>query len=296
MDNNNEPQPQQPPQPPVQPGAPVGTPYQIPQKPSSNKKLIIWIGAAIGVLAAVGIATAVSIAVFSVSKEDYRKAYNQMNEVSSANYNLSSKLYSIQYGVSSSTDTKFNNDLKAVKEAVEKVREETKKLSELKATKVGEGKKKYDEFNEKLEKYLTFISDAATSIGDMREASVVCSEVRSSPTGSVESAKSMLEECKSALNKIRDTPNQDVKNYVKKITTEFDNLSSLMDKASNITDPYGSQYSEYSVLRNQTYEVQDNIRDAATDFGSDFEKHAKEVEVKDVANDYIDFLDEKARK
>ena len=151
MDNNNQPQQPQPTsQPPVQPDVSTGSPYQMPQSPK-NKKLFIWIGIGVGVLLIIGIVAAIIVAMTSVSKDDYRKAYSQMSELSSANSKLNSELSTLQYGLTSATETKFKNDIKSAEEAIEKVRKENEKLAELKAVKVGEGKKQYEEFSEKLE-------------------------------------------------------------------------------------------------------------------------------------------------
>ena len=155
MDNSNNPKPQQQPQAPQTPApAPQGpqmqgSPYQMPQ-PKSNKKLFIWIGIGVGVLAIIGIVVAIVISLTSVSKDDYNKAYSQMSDLSSANTSLYTEISTLQYNVSYATETKFNNDIKAAEEALEKVRSENEELSEMKAVKVGEGKKKYDELTKNL--------------------------------------------------------------------------------------------------------------------------------------------------
>ena len=146
MDNSNNPKPQQQPQAPQTPApAPQGpqmqgSPYQMPQ-PKSNKKLFIWIGIGVGVLAIIGIVVAIVVSFTSVSRDDYRKAYNQMSELSSANTSLNTEVSTLQYSVSSATETKFNNDIKAAEEALEKVRSENEELSEMKAVKVGKAKR-----------------------------------------------------------------------------------------------------------------------------------------------------------
>ena len=296
MDNNN-PQPQQPqaPQPPlsappIPQGAPVGTPYQMPQ-PKNNKKLFIWIGIGVGVILVIGIVIAIIVGLMTVSKDDYSKAYNQMSDLSSANSSLNTELSTVSYSVSSSTETKFNNDIKSAEEALEKVRSENEKLGELKAVKVGEGKKKYDEFSGKLDTNLTYTKNSLKSMKDLYGAAEPCdADVSSSDSRAYKSA---INECISALKKVANTPNEDVKAYIKSLTTEYENLASIIDKISAITDPYGAQYSQYTSLRDQSYDVQDNIRDAYTDFKSNIEKHSKEVSVKSEANDLLDFLSEK---
>ena len=235
---------------------------------------------------------AIVVSFTSVSRDDYRKAYNQMSELSSANTSLNTEVSTLQYSVSSATETKFNNDIKAAEEALEKVRSENEELSEMKAVKVGEGKKKYDEFNEKFDKYLTYIDEYLKSFKDLYTASKPCDA--DVDTSDVTAYKSALNECKSALDKVNNTPNKDVNTYIKSLSTEYDKLSSVVDKLSTITDPYGKQYDEYKTLRDQVYEVQENITNSYTDFKSNIEKHSKEAGVKDEADDLIELLSEKA--
>ena len=294
MDNNNQPQQPQPTsQPPVQPDVSTGSPYQMPQSPK-NKKLFIWIGIGVGALLLIGIVAAIIVAMTSVSKDDYRKAYSQMSELSSANSKLNSELSTLQYGLTSATETKFKNDMKSAEEAIEKVRKENEKLAELKAVKVGEGKKQYEEFSEKLENYLKYTEDATKSLKDLYDAAKPCDANVS--TSDVAAYKTALNECTSALKKVGNTPNEDVKTYVKSLATEYENLASIIDKLATITNPYGSQYDEYKALRDQTYKVQENIRNANTDFRSNIEKHSKEVSVKDQADTLVEFLSEKMRR
>ena len=294
MDNNNQPQQPQPTsQPPVQPDVSTGSPYQMPQSPK-NKKLFIWIGIGVGVLLIIGIVAAIIVAMTSVSKDDYRKAYSQMSELSSANSKLNSELSTLQYGLTSATETKFKNDMKSAEEAIEKVRKENEKLAELKAVKVGEGKKQYEEFSEKLENYLKYTEDATKSLKDLYDAAKPCDANVS--TSDVAAYKTALNECTSALKKVGNTPNEDVKTYVKSLAAEYENLASIIDKLATITNPYGSQYDEYKALRDQTYKVQENIRNAYTDFRSNIEKHSKEVSVKDQADTLVEFLSEKMRR
>lgn len=294
MDNNNQPQQPQPTsQPPVQPDMSTGSPYQMPQSPK-NKKLFIWIGIGVGALLLIGIVAAIIVAMTSVSKDDYRKAYSQMSELSSANSKLNSELSTLQYGLTSATETKFKNDMKSAEEAIEKVRKENEKLAELKAVKVGEGKKQYEEFSEKLENYLKYTEDATKSLKDLYDAAKPCDANVS--TSDVAAYKTALNECTSALKKVGNTPNEDVKTYVKSLATEYENLASIIDKLATITNPYGSQYDEYKALRDQTYKVQENIRNAYTDFRSNIEKHSKEVSVKDQADTLVEFLSEKMRR
>lgn len=263
--------------------------------PKNNKKLFLWIGIAVGAVLLIGATIAIIMAIFVVSKDDYRKAYGQMLEVSTVSYDLNSGSSSIQYGMESSTDTKFKNDAESTEKAIEKIRQENKKLADFKAVKFGEGKAKYEAFSKKLDEYLTFNSGLLTSATELREASVSCESATNEAMTSIDSAKAVIDECVSALKKVDGIPNEDMKVYSQKLVTEYDKLSSLVGDLAQITDPYGAQYEQYKSIRDQLYKVQENINDARTDFRSNLEKHAKDADINNSADEFLDFLDDKIR-
>lgn len=326
MDNNSQPQPPiqppispqpqpqpqaqpqapQPPQPPVPPQpvtpyqpAPGGATYQptpptTPAPGSSNKKMFLWIGIAAGVLLLVTIVIAVLVAIFSVSKAEYNKAYGQMSAVSSANYSLESQLSVIQYGITSSTDTKFSNDLEDTKGALAKVREEAEKLSDLKAVKIGEGKKQYEEYSEKLEKNLAYSADLIESIEDARGVLIVCEEIVKDSSSSV--VLKNIDGCVSGLEKLKSLSNADVKTYIKDITGEWQDYRTSFQTVVTLTDPYGSQYGQYQFAMNRAKAALSSVSDAKMDFNSNLAKHIKDASISDATDSYLDFLNEKFKK
>ena len=299
MDPNNQQQPVVPPAdtpsssapqattPPAAPQSPTGYSTSAPHDNKNPLKLILIIG---GALLVVGIVVAVLVSSLIVSKKDYQDAYSAYMDITSESFTLSSKISSLQYGLSSGTDTSFNNDYDAAKDAVEAMRQENKELSELRAVKVGDGKKQYETFNTKLEKYLDFADDVIVSLKDMRGASVTCDEAGDTLGDNVVAG---INDCLAALKKIGDTPNKDIQAYVTKMTTETERLLTLSKQMATITDPYGSQYDQYKSIRDQIYDVQDNLRDASTDFNSNFEKSIKNVDPEKASDEFEKFLAEK---
>ena len=299
MDPNNQQQPVVPPTdtpsssapqattPPAAPQSPTGYSTSAPHDNKNPLKLILIIG---GALLVVGIVAAVLMSFLTVSKKDYQDAYSAYMDITSESFTLSSKISSLQYGLSSGTDTSFNNDYDAAKDAVEAMRQENKELSELRAVKVGDGKKQYETFNTKLEKYLDFADDVIVSLKDMRGASVTCDKAGDTLGDNVVAG---INDCLAALKKIGDTPNKDIQAYVTKMTTETERLLTLSKQMATITDPYGSQYDQYKSIRDQIYDVQDNLRDASTDFNSNFEKSIKNVDPEKASDEFEKFLAEK---
>lgn len=269
---------------PVQPAA-----FTPPSK-GLNKKLIIIIACAVGGLVIVGVVIAVLIAVFSVSKKDYNAALDQYNELSSANYTLSSKVSTVTFGVDSSTDTTFDNDMDAAKKALDTVKSENAALAKLKAANIGESGAKYKAFNTKLEAYITHSTNLLSSLGDVRDAMLTCDKAGESSASTMIAA---IDTCVTDLGKVSNVADADVKEYIGKIKTEFTSLSSIFGQLSKITDPYGKQYDQYKSLRDQTYAVSDNLSNARSDFHSNLEKHSDAVDPKDAADDFSKFLESK---
>ncbi len=304
----DQPQPVVPPAQPVQPTPPV--PPQPPQfgaqppvmsqpsysmPPSSGKKKPLIIVAIIaGVLLILGALFVAYALLFYVSKDDYIEASAQYESLTTEANTLGTKLSSIQYSVGSGTDTVFKNDLAAAKEAISKVREENQEFSELKAVKIGEGKEKYQVFDAKLQAFLTFIDDSLTSFSDMRGAAVICDDTTYS-SSDADALKTAINKCVAALKEVNDTPNADVKEYVTRLQAEYEKLSSVVTQAATITDPYGAQYSQYTSLRDQMYDIQDTLADIPSDFTSNYEKHLKEVDVTEAREDLVDFLQSKSK-
>jgi hypothetical protein len=271
-------------------GGSVVPPSPVPAK-SSHKKLIIIIACAVGALLMIGVALVV-ITLFSVSKKDYSAALSQYNEVASATYTLDSKLSSLQYGVDSTTDTSFDNDMDAAEKAIAELRAENVALGKLKAVKVGEGATKYAAFTAKFDAYTTYVTNQLTSLDNMREASITC-EGSDTSSSSISAVKSALDECVAALQKVSDTPDADIKAFIAKLKEEYTKLSSVMGQLAAITDPYGDQYDQYKSLRDQVYDIGDNISNAETDFRSNLEKHSDAVSPKDAADELTKFLESK---
>lgn len=275
--------------------APVQTAPMQPQSSASggNKKLIILIASIAGGLLILGVAAAILIGFFTVSKKDYSAALSQYNDLASANYTLNSKLSSVQYGVDSTTDTSFSNDMDAAKKALAEVKTENEKLSKLKAVSIGEGNTKYKAFSAKLDTYLAYTNDLLTSLGNMRDAAVTCDD-SSSDSSSVSAIKAGIDACVEALDKVSDVPDADVKAFIVKIKDEYTNLSSVVGSLSAIKDPYGTQYDQYKSLRDQMYSISDNISNAQTDFQSNLEKHADAADPKSAADEFSKYLEDKA--
>ncbi|MBC7565027.1 hypothetical protein H7100_02225 [Candidatus Saccharibacteria bacterium] len=253
-----------------------------------KKKLIILISAIVGVIVLLGIAAIVVFGLLFPSKADYRSAAAQFNTVSAAYSDLNSDASRIQYDISgSTTDTEFTNDSDSVNKSLQTFKDESKKLSAMKAVKIGEGQKLYATYESKVNAYVTYANDIFTSVKSFRPVSKACDDV---------TTNTLLGECVTALNAIGDVPNADLKQFVTVIQTQYKAYLDVKTKVAAIKNPYGDQYDAYKALRDQGYDIQDKISAASSDLRSNLSKHSDEIDPATAANDLGKFLVNKSNK
>lgn len=283
------------------PQPPVTTPVQdnsvSPQAPKNKKPLVIAAIIAVVVVVLVIVVVILSSAL-SVSKADYREALNKYDDLRSANSTLASKVSSLSYGISTATDTSFKNNIEAVEEGLDEIKVENEELSKLKAVRVGEGAEVYKAFDEKLEAYLTYSNDLVESIKNVREPLVECNDATKAVSSSTDrsAAAAAIKVCTDKIDNIKSIPDKDMKTFIDTFGTSLEKLSTIINQLSGITDPYGAQYDQYKALRDQTYDAQDELRNASKDLTSNLQKHGKDVNPKEKAEDLSEFLVEKSSK
>lgn len=290
-------QPQAQPQPqfqPLQPSAPTPVAQAAPPASGGNKKkLIIIIASVVGVLVVAGIAIAVAFALFVPTKKDYEAASTQLDSIKSEAQALSSLGPDIEYSFLGSYDS-FNEHESSAKASITKIREESKKLSELKAMRYGEGADKYKAFDAKLQAYLTYLSDYLTSLSNSRGAIKTCS-ASSADASSSTALKNFVDSCVSALKSVGDIPNEPTKQLLSKLQTEFEKYSSLISQLAAITDPYGKQYTQFLSIRDKIQTVDDNIVKIQDDYTASVDKQVEELSLKDAVSNLTTLLQEKTR-
>lgn len=271
-------------------GAP-GTPEAPKQL---DKKKIITIAAIAGGVLLLAIAGIVAYTLFnSVSKEDYKAAVQQFNEVSSASSSLSSDVSGLSALTNSSSEEAFEEGIAEVDASIAKLKTENAELAKLKAVRVGEGADLYKTFNDKLTTYLGYGEGLVTSVKNLRPAFVTCRSTNEATDNAARATA--LEECATALEEVKTIPNAEMKAYVAAITKGYKEYASLYGQVAELTNPFGSQYEQYKTLRDQVYEVQDEISAASKTFSEDIEKKGDEVSVKESANALGDYLSEQQR-
>lgn len=278
------------PQPVAQPAA-----YAAPSAPgkSSSKNLIIALSIAGGLVLIGVIVVIVIVMLLTVSREDYAMAANQMNEVRTAASATSSDISSVQYGYKYNTDTEFNNNVDKMNKSLIALKDESAKLGELKAMQLGEGKEKYAAFDSKVQAFIEYSESVGKSLIDLRKTQTSCDTSGVSTTEGLSELNSSISVCLSALRSIESTPDKNVQEYITEYIKLTEDLQRVVSSLSGISDPYGSQYDQYTALRDQLYKIQDRATDLGSDYISNSEKRAREVDVKNEANALIQFLDSK---
>jgi len=266
--------------------AAAGAP-QAPKQPK-NKKIILIAAIAGGAVLLAIIGFVVFSLLTTVSKEDYRDAARQFNQVSLASSSLTSDSRSLGSATGSSSDTTFEESVSEAEASVAKLNEENKALSELKAVRVGEGAKLYSTFNDKLKAYTAYATELIASVKALRPAMVICNNV--SDAEDVAGRVAALKACSTALSDVKDIPNEQMNTYVVAIAKGYGEYAVVYEKTSALTNPFGAQYEEYKALRDQMNAAQDTISDASDTFSDALKARDAELSVKESADTLADYL------
>ncbi len=291
MDNNVN-QGQAPANPPVQPTQSAMTPSPAPKKGMSKGLLWGIIGGSIGlVLLIVGVILAV-VFLSGPTKKDYAQAVDQYKKISDEVFNINLKDSSLYYGLRSSTENSFKNDVEDINKSLDKIKQYNQELGEMKAVKKGPAKEPYDKFNTKVEKFVNYMKDFSNSILAFKEGFGKCDEALD---GGSSVTANTINKCAADLGEAeKKITNKTLKEYVAKFKSEMKNMAELYTKVKAIKNPYGSDYKTYSALKKQLYAAQDRMNDASKDFKSNIEKEIKEIDLKDESNELSSILRENA--
>jgi len=283
---------------PVTPTPPAeATPFTAgapePPKKANTKKIILIAGIAAGAVLLAIIGAILFFVFTTVSKEDYRAAASQFNEVSRSNSKLNSEVSTLSYSTDSATDSEFDETLTAAKDAIANVKTENEELSKLKAVRVGEGGKLYKAFEEKLNPYLAYAGDLVASVEKVRPAMVVCDAV--SGTSDAAARVTALKKCSEALGAVGQLPNAEFNTFIGGLKDSYAEYATTYEGISKLSDPYGDNYEQYKTLRDKMYAVQDKIGDASDTFSDGLEARDNEYDVKPSAEALADYLTEQQR-
>lgn len=271
------------------PGSPIPTSGSS-KKPKLGLILGIVGGALVLMLIVLGVI--LGFVFGSVSKKDYSNAVVQYNKLSSANSQVISDVGSLSSDITAS-DSKYESSLSDAEKSLAAIKTENDKLANMKAVKVGDGKKLYDTFNTKLKSYIQNGDDLVTTVKAARPAFVKCN---ASTTASAGDARlTALKDCSSALQAIGDVPSPEFKTYISSLQKGYAEYATNYQAMLALSDPYGAQYDQYKTLRDKVYATQEQLRTAAKTYRTDVEAKSKTLNVKESADALGKYLSEKQR-
>lgn len=284
----------------VSPEVPVATPFTsgapVPEPPKKNpnaKKIVIIASVVGGVVLLALAAFIIFFLLTTVSKDDYRAAVKQYNQLTLASSSLDSDMSSLGSSFIVDSDDGFNETVTKTQDSISKIKTENESLGKLKAVRVGDGAPLYDTFNGKLATYLAYGNDLIVSVKNVRPAMIVCDKI-----GDADGAEARVTEirnCVTSLGNVKDIPSAEFKTYVNGLKDGYTQYATTYESMNALTSPYGSQYEEYKTLRDQLRDAQDKISQAGKTFADEIKKHDDDVNVKDSANALGDFLEAKQR-
>lgn len=273
---------------PVMAGAPA-------PKNSKNKKIALIVGIVAGVVILAVLAVTIFMALTAVSKDDYRAAAKQFNEVSRAN----SKLNTAASGLGGfaagggSAQAKYEEALTNARESVDGLKTSNEELGKLKAVRVGEGADHYKAFDEKVDAYVQYATDLVASVEGIRPAMLACSEVPSAANNDARLVA--IKACAADLGEVKDLPNADFTKFVSELKKGYDSYATIFEQMNALTSPSGAQRAQYMTLRTSLYEAQDGITAASKEFSAALNASDDKHSVKDTAKVLADFLNEQQR-
>lgn len=277
------------------PAATFSTGGASPEGPQADKKKkLILIGA---IVAGVIVLGAIGFFIFSlltsVSREEYRDAARQFNQVSSASASLTSDARMLGYSSGNTPEEDFQEDVAEAEASITTLKAENDELSKMKAVRVGEGGKLYSAFNDKLEAYTAYATELVTSVKNLRPALATCNSVNDAEEAPAR--VEALKGCSSALAGVTDVPNAQMKTYVEALSKGYGDYANVYEQIAGLSDPFGDQYEQYKTLRDQMYDIQDTIGDAGDTFSEALKARDEELSVKESADALADYLTEQQR-
>lgn len=247
--------PDQPPAPAQAPPAPVAIPTTPGVQPPKKSKLGLWIGIAAAAVVLVGgiIAT---VSLLSVSRADYREAFDTASNVRSAYSDISM----VSFISTSSTDTERRNDLDKLEKARDRYNENVEALGELKAVRRdGKVRELYEAFEAKQEDFNAFL-DAYVEVYDKILPAV--SAIQSSYISSEDDAVAVISRWEVSFKNIDGLENEHNKQLVEDITDvlgEYKDLAGQRDAWQDDFRLYDSRVArEYN---DKATELSNTIRD-----------------------------------
>lgn len=310
MDPNNNQTPNEPvvPQPSTEPSqqpvAPVVTPpvgaSAVSGGPSKNNlKVPIIVGSVLAVLALIGLA--VWLTVFSVTKDDYKKANTAIEDARTAYNTTGDKVddYMSELMSSYSTESEIDSAKSDFDKAYSDYKTKVAAIKDEKAMRDGDVKKSYEEFESQNKRFTETIDGLMEIAPTLKDAQKECVSSNISSTISSATPDTLLakfdeamEGCKEVAVKMSESKLEPIADYGKKAVTGMEKMRTYIEKMQS-----AAQANDRNAFQDAYYGMMDDesIKDMSTSGMSDMDKLMDEVEVKDELESLSDLVAEKAK-
>ncbi len=240
---------------------------------NKTKKTIAIVAVVLIVVVAVLLVYA---AVVYPSKQPYRNALAQYDNVGRANATLTAAGSSLN--ASNATDQEFEKNVKNAQNALTALRKENEALGKEAVLKDGEGKRLYDAFNEKLQPYMDYNETVLTSMLKVRPVLHNCNQDMANLTedqASIDAVRS----CATQLRALENVGDPDYKQLVQSFSTTYDDLAAALERKAPAAE------------RTQ---ILGDLSAESTTFTKNTQQHRRALLATDSSQNLKDFLSQKA--
>lgn len=271
---------QQTPTMPVQPAAPSSGPISfssMSSKMGGKKKLITLAAGVAGVALILVVGLVAYKSLFSVSKEDYRKASTTVSTAETKLSDVNIALIGLNYS-SSLTETKINNNTDTVKKSLAEYEDAVKKLSDEKALKNSEINKQYKAFKELSDKYVPLVKAYAVDSQKLMIPVSKCDDAIEAAASTTAAGISSISSCLTQLSAVKDLTDSDLKSLLDIMISSYKSIKSILEQLDSTPT---SDYATRSQLRSQYYDADETLRKRISDIDSNITKKFNDGDPRD---------------
>lgn len=228
----------------------------------------------------------------TVTRSDYRAASDQYQAVKAAGTAVGKDVSGVATSFSSPDEEKYTKATASTKSSIQKLEAEIDALGNLKAMKTGEGKEKYEAFDQQFAKYLDNANSILASVEALRPAFVTCSNTPDYTGGLTQEIIAAAEECIKVLKTgSEQAPNPTYKKYAAGLSEQYGLNVEVLKKTAAIPSGDSALSSVYRTAYSiETRNIQDKVTEISKTFSEEIKKKDAEVNVNSQADALSDFF------
>jgi hypothetical protein len=224
-----------------------------PEPKKINKAVLFAIIA--GVLVLLSVAVILYLFLTQVSKEEYAAASAKYDAVAKSTEALYEKIDTLQVTVGTSSN--FEAIVNDTNTEIEDLKKENNELKKLKAVHIGEGRKLYSAYDNKLTENISYTS---TLVESYKKFVTPTKDCRTTSNALAEAALvEALDVCAKSLKEVKGITNPELQTYATSLTSSYDKYAVSLRGFINTKDrqsPQAKTYSdELSKATNEIYEA-----------------------------------------